>query len=202
MEGELNMAYEEIKNHGISSNTPKNIFLGAGTIHKGLTFATSAWNFAESLIGATSGGSKLTIVPELKDIELDGADVKTKGLTIKTGETAKLETNLAEVTPEIMRMAMLGNIQLATGKTGYSEIVSGGQIEAGDYVNGLAYIGKTLDGRPIIVMFDYALCTSGLEIEGKNKENGVIKLTFECYADMTADLTKLPYHIYFPTVVV
>lgn len=194
------MAYEELKNHGITADTPKNIFLGAGTVHKGLTFATSAWNFADSLIGATSGGSKLTIVPELKDIELDGADVKVKGLTIKTGETGKLEINMAEVTPEIMKMAILGNEQVADGKTGYSEIVSGGQIEAGDYVTGLAFVGKTLDGKPIIVVFDNALCTGGLELEGKHKENGVIKLSFECYADLTSgDLTKLPYHIYYPT---
>ena len=193
------MPYDELKNHGVTTDTPKNIFFGAGTIHKGLTFTTGVWNFAESLIGATSGGSKLTIVPELKDIELDGANVKTKGLTIKTGETAKLETNLAELTPEAMKMAVLGDSAVATGMTGYTEIKSKVNIVAGDYVDKLAYVGKTLDGTPIIVIFDSALCTSGLELEGKHKENGVIKLTFECYADMTGNLNTLPYHIYYPT---
>lgn len=193
------MPYEELKNHGVTANTPKNIFLGAGTIHKGLTFSGTAWNFTESLIGATSGGSKLTIVPTLKDIELDGVDVKVKGLTVKIGETAKLETNLAELTPEAMKMAVLGTSQVATGVTGYTEIVSKAQIQTGDYVTGLGYVGKTLDGTPIIVIFDDALCTSGLELEGKDKENGVIKLTFDCYADLTDDLKTLPYHIYYPT---
>ena len=62
--------YDELKNHGVTENTPKNIMLGAGTIHKGFTYipATTGenpvaahWNFAESLIGATSGGNKLSI---------------------------------------------------------------------------------------------------------------------------------------------
>lgn len=195
------MAYEELKNHGVTANTPKNIFLGAGTIHKGLKFSATAWNFSESLIGATSGGTKLTIVPTLKDIELDGVDVKVKGLTVKIGETAKIETNVAELTPEVMQMAVLGKSQVATDITGYTEIVSKSKIETGDYIEDLGYVGKTLDGRPIIVIFDEALCTSGMEIEGKDKDNGVMKLVFECYADITGDLSKLPYHIYYPTPV-
>lgn len=200
MEGEI-MAYEELKNHGVTTSTPKNILLGAGTIHKGLTFTASAWNFSESLIGATSGGTKLTIVPDIKNIELDGVDVKVKGLAIKIGETAIMETNLAEITPEIMKLAILGDSKVSTEVTGYTEIVSGGQIETGDYVSKLGYVGKTMEGKPIIIIFDDALCTSGLEVEGKHKDNGVVKLTFECYADMTDDLSKLPYHIYYPTPV-
>ena len=68
---------------GVSANTPKNIMFGAGTIHKGLKYTSNAWNFAASIIGATSGGSKLSIKPEITNIEVDGALVKTKGLTVR-----------------------------------------------------------------------------------------------------------------------
>ena len=193
------MAYDEIKNHGVDANTPKSILLGAGTIHKGLTFASNAWNFAQSLIGATAGGTKITIKPEIKDIELDGVLVKTKGLAVKVGETAIFETNIGELTPEVMTMATLGSVATSAEITGYSEVKSKANIVTGDYVTDLAYIGKTIDGTPIIIMFENALCTSGLEIEGKNKDNSVIKLVFECYADATGDLATLPYHIYYPT---
>lgn len=193
------MAYEELKSSGITSDTPKNIVFGAGTIHKGLTFASGKWNFEESLIGATQGGSKFTITPEITDIEADGALVKVKGLTVKTGETATMEVNFLEITPDILKMAVIGQSGTPENMTGYSEIKSKARIATGDYVEKLGYIGKTLDGTPIIVIFDSALCTSGLEIEGKNKENGVIKATFECYADLTGDLETLPYHIYYPT---
>ena len=51
--------------NGITADTPKRILFGAGTIHKGLKYTSNAWNFEESLVGATNGGSKLSIVPEL-----------------------------------------------------------------------------------------------------------------------------------------
>lgn len=98
---------DEFKSSGITENTPKTIMLGAGTIHKGLTFTagqsggTGSWNFEESLICATSGGSKLAITPEFYDIPVDGALVKVKGLTVKVGETATLEINPIELTPEM-----------------------------------------------------------------------------------------------------
>ena len=200
MEGEL-MAYEEIKSSGVTAETPQNILLGAGTIHKGLKYDTTLekWNFEESIIGATSGGSKLKIEPDITDVEIDGANVKVKGLAVKIGEKASLETNIAELTPDVMKMAVLGEINASTDITGYSEIRSKSKIEAGDFVTGLGYIGKTIEGTPIIVIFDNALCTSGLELDGKKKDAAAIKATFECYADLTGDLEKLPYHIYYPT---
>ena len=38
----------------------------------------TGWNAAETVIGATKGGTKLTITPEFADIEPDGATVKVK----------------------------------------------------------------------------------------------------------------------------
>ena len=200
MEGELNMAIgTEFKSSGITANTPKTVMLGAGTIHKGLTFATNAWNFEESLICATSGGSKLSIVPEFYDVPVDGARVKVKGLTVKTGETATLEINPIELKPEILNMAVIGDDKESTTATGYKEMTSRAIINEGDYVEKLGYVGKTIEGKPIIIIFDYALCTSGLELEGKNKEAAVPKFTFECFADLTPEADTLPWHIYYPS---
>ena len=173
--------------------------LGAGTIHKGLKFSESAWNFAESLICATSGGSKLSIVPEFYDVPVDGALVKVKGLTVKTGETATIEINPIELKPEILNMAVIGDAKVSETATGYTEMTSRAIINEGDYVKDLAYVGKTIEGKPIIIVFDYALCTSGLELEGKNKEAAVPKFTFECFADLTPEADTLPWHIYYPT---
>ena len=189
----------EFKSSGITADTPKNIMLGAGTIHKNLTFSTSKWNFEESLICATSGGSKLTITPELTTIDVDGALVKVKGLTVKTGETATLEINPVELTPDVLKMAVIGDSDTSADKTGYDEIKSRAQIVDGDYITNLGYVGKTIDGKPIIIIFDYALCTSGLELEGKNKEAAIPKFTFECFADLTPEADTLPWHIYYPT---
>ena len=190
--------YDELKNHGVTESTPKNIMLGAGTIHKGLKFAEGRWNFSESLIGATSGGNKLTITPEITTVEVDGALVKVKGLDFKTGEVAKLETNLIEITPELLKMTVIGQLGEST-LDGYDVIESKADIEEGDYFENLGFIGKKTDGTPIIVILDNALCTSGFEGEGKNKETTVVKCTFECYQTADADIRILPYHIYYPT---
>lgn len=192
--------YDEIKGHGVTENTPKNLMLGAGTLHKGLKYdkQTKKWNFAESLFGATSGGNKLSIVPEIKTVEVDGALVKVKGLDFKVGETAKLETNLVEITPELIQTTALAQI-VDSDVDGYDLIESKPDIEEGDYFENIAFVGKKTDGTPIIVILDNALCTTGFENETKNKENSVVKVTFECYQNMDEELTKLPYHIYYPS---
>ena len=189
----------EFKSSGITQNTPKTVMLGAGTIHKGLTFSGNAWNFTESLICATSGGSKLSIVPEFYDVPVDGALVKVKGLTVKVGETATLEINPIELTGEILKMAVIANSAASETVTGYTELTSRAIINAGDYLTNMGYVGKTIDGTPIIIIFDNALCTSGLELEGKNKEAAVPKFVFECFADLSPEADTLPWHIYFPT---
>lgn len=189
----------EFKSSGITEKTPKTVMLGAGTIHKGLAFEQDAWNFAESLLCATSGGSKVSIVPEFYDVPVDGALVKVKGLFAKVGETATLEINPIELTPEILNMAVIANTAASETASGYTELTSRAVIAEGDYVENLAYVGKTIKGKPIIIKFDWAICTSGLELEGKNKEAAVPKLVFECVADLSPEADTLPWHIYYPT---
>lgn len=190
----------EFKSSGVTEKTPGNIPFGAGTIHKGLKFdsGTKKWNFAESLVGATSGGSKFEIAPEVAQVEVDGAWVAVAELDVKTGETANMEINFIELTPDIIKASVIGQAGNSDIE-GYSLIESKSRIEKGDYWENIAFVGKTLTGKPIIVIMDNALCTSGLSIEGKNKEAGVGKYTFRCSQVITGDLTVLPYHIYYPT---
>ena len=183
---------------GVSANTPKNIMFGAGTIHKGLKYTSNAWNFDDTIVGATSGGSKLSIVPEITNVEVDGALVKTKGLTVKTGETATMEINFIELTKDIIKAATIGADGTSDDATNYEVIQSKAAIASGDYWENIAFVGKTLDGRNIIAIMDNALCTSGFEQEGKNKEGAVGKYTFECHAELTGDLDTLPWRIYYP----
>lgn len=185
--------------NGVTANTPKNILFGAGTVHKGLKYSTekSSWNFAESIIGATNGGSKLSIVPEITPIEVDGPTVAIKGLKKKTGETATMDINLIELTEEIIKAATFGTNGVSEDEL-YNLIESKVDIEEGDYFENIAFVGKTLDGRNVIAILPNALCTSGFEQEGKNKEGSVGTYTFECHADMDSNLVSLPWKIYYP----
>ena len=188
--------------NGITADTPKRILFGAGTIHKGLKYNSNAWNFEESLVGATNGGSKLSIVPELYDVPLDGANVAVKGLKVKTGETATMEVNFAELTEDIIKAATIGKTGTATDTT-YNLIESKADIAVGDYWENVAFVGRTLEGKNIIAIMENALITSGLETEGKNKESAVGTYTFTCHAAADADsFDTLPWKIYYPKATV
>jgi len=182
---------------GVSTNTPKNILFGAGTIHKGLKYEGSSWNFEASIVGATSGGSKLSIIPEVTKVEVDGALVAVKGLTVKTGEPASMEVNFIELTQDIIKAATIGAAG-TSDDTAYDVIVSKASIVEGDYWENIAFVGKTLEGKNIIAILENALCTSGFEQEGKNKEGAIGKYTFESHAELDSDLDTLPWKIYYP----
>lgn len=183
--------------NGVTANTPKNILFGAGTIHKGLKYEGSSWNFANSIVGATSGGSKLSIVPEVYEVPVDGALVSTKGLTVKNGEVATMEVNFAELTVDLIKSATIGTTGTSEDAT-YDAIVSKASIEDGDYWENIAFVGKTLEGKNVIAILENVLCTSGFEQEGKNKEGAVGKYTFKCHAELDTDLDTLPWKIYYP----
>lgn len=188
----------ELKNHGITANTPGSILLGAGTYYKNLrSSAGNAWE--GEILGATSGGGKITITNELVNIEVDGALVKAKGLTVKQGGTATMEVNFAEISTDLLKTTSLFKEDVQSDADGFKRLIDKAHITEGDYVEGLGFVGYTADGsKQIIVIFDYALCTSGLELEGKNKEASVIKATFEAHAAIDGDLIRLPVTIYYP----
>lgn len=242
------MAYEELKASGITANTPKQILLGAGTIHKNfylgyyksctsneasalhivddsatptsdevklsvaqarcntglkvgdyVLLVSGKWNFDESIIGATQGGNHLTIQRETISVEADGAKVKVKGLEFKVGETATLEVNLLEINKDNVKLLTGASEANPSDFTGYDDLISKSQIEKGDYLENFAFVGKRTDGTPIIIIFENALCTSGIDINTKNKENSTFPATFECYADINGDHDKLPWHILIPS---
>ena len=188
-------------NNGVTEKTVKNIPFGAGTIHKGLKYITeSGWNFAESCVGATKGGSSVKIEPEFYSVEPDGSTVAIKDFKRKVGEKATMEINLIELTEDIVKAAIVGTSQTSDiSSTDYTLFTSKEDIEEGDYWENIAFVGETLDGKNIIVILPNALCTSGLSIEGKSGEESVGKFTFECHGDANESLTTLPYKIYYPT---
>lgn len=189
--------------NGVTKDTAKKILFGAGTYHKGLKCTDGSWNFAESCIGATSGGGKITIEPEFSEVEIDGMNVAVKGISkVKTGEKATMEINPIELTADLMKAATIGKEGVSDDEE-YTLIESKPDIEEGDYWENVAFVGKTLEGKNIIAIMENALCTSGFGIEGKKKEGSVPSYTFECHADIndSDELDTLPWHIYYPKAV-
>ncbi len=186
--------------HGITSGTPDNILLGAGTWFKDLEYKEGGWT--GTVLGATSGGSSIKITPEVFDLEIDGATVLAEGLALMQGGTGEAEVNFAELTPEILKMTTLGEI-LSAEDEGYVEgfdcIQSKDALTAEDYIKNLGFVGYTATKKKmIVVILDRALCKSGFQVDPKNKENAVVKATFTAYGSIDGDLNRVPIRIYYP----
>lgn len=183
--------------HGITSDTPSNVLLGAGVWYKGLTYGSNAWS--GTVLGATSGGGEISIIGEYLDLELDGALVKVKGLTVKQGGTATAKVNFAEINEDILKYGTLFEKAASSDAGTFNMYQDKANIAEGDYVANLGFVGFTADGsKQIVVIFENALCTSGLTIAPAPKAKSVVSLTFEAYADNEGDLDTLPVKIYYP----
>ena len=183
---------------GITTGTPSNIPFGAGVYFKGVeyseTVAPTEDAIKAAIFGATQEGGTLTITPEFFMPELDGATVAIKELQNKVGENAQIETSFAELTADLMANMAIGKISESTDKN-YDVITSSG-LGAGHFIDGFGYYGHFMDGRPLIIIFKQALCTSGFTTDAKNKTNSVFKGTFACQSDIEYGTTKLPYAIF------
>lgn len=190
-----------IGKHGISTTTPENILLGAGTWHRNLKWDADAQKWTGDVLGATNGGGKIAITGEFYDIPVDGMLVKVKGMVVKNGGTVTCEVNYAELSTNVMRMATLFE-EGDTDVPGFTMLKDKAAITEGDYVENFGFVGYTAnDQKQIIFIMENALCTSGMEIEPKPKEAAVVKLTMEAYANNEGNLDTLPVKIYYPETV-
>lgn len=183
---------------GITTGTPSKIPFGAGVYFKGVTYnekvAPTEEAIRAAIFGATQDGGSVTITPEFFMPELDGMTVAVKEFQNKVGETAKMETSIAELTPELLANMVIGKTETSTD--GNYDVITSSDLAAGHFYDGFGYYGHLLDGRPFIIIFKQALCTSGMSVEGKNKNNSVFKGTFECQSDIAYGTNKLPYAIF------
>lgn len=199
------MVKAPVKRTGYTNDTPKHYLINAGAVYKNLTWNKETQKWEGELLGATSGGNKLTIEQNFRTIEVDGVFVAAKGQKLLESQNAKLEINVKELTAENIRMSINGKITKGDDQTApqtYDVISVEGKIDNEDYIGNLGLVG-TLSGtdEPFIVILDNALCTSGLEFETKDNEEAVITMTFEAHADEgQIDDLSLPARIYYPKI--
>lgn len=188
-----------IGKHGVTTETPKNVLLGAGTYLKGIAWDSAEKKWTGTIVGATTGGGKLAIEGEYLDLDIDGALVLFKGQTVKIGGKAKMEFNLTEINGDNIKTGTHFT-QAESDAEGYDLFVDKPNIEEGDYLENFGFVGKTANGaKDIIVIFENALCKSAFELETKNKEQSSLKINLEAYANNAGDLDTLPIKIYYPT---
>lgn len=183
---------------GITAGTPSKILFGAGVYFQGVAYneavAPTEEEIKAAIIGATQEGGTLTITPEFFAPELDGATVAVKELQNKVGETAQMDISYAELTADLVSRMVIGAVGETTDKN--YDVVTSSILKSGHFYEGFGFYGEFLDGRPMIILFKNALCTSGFTTDNKNKTNSIFKGTMACQSDIAYGTTKLPYAIF------
>lgn len=194
--------FTDLPKTGYTKDSAKGFLLNAGALLKNLTFKEGKWS--GDLLGATSGGSSISLVNTFRQPEIDGVFTTPVGAdSIETSE-GKFEVNMIEWTAENIKIAILGEIKKSDGTDfpdGYDVITTRRKVEESDYIENLAYVG-TISGseKPVIIIMHHSIVTSGLEFEPQDKQEGIYKMVFEARsgADEVND-TSLPITILFPT---
>lgn len=184
-----------IKKHAISSDTAKNIPLGAGIVVENLVFDTD-WTYDE--LGATNGGNKYSYAREYLDLAVDGKTVKVEEFDVKVGETFKITLNLAEYKKETITTALSLKEDTSGAITGYKKYKPS---KENSYVENLGFIGFTAEEKAVIIKVPKAICLNAFEVETKNKEQGsAFVLEFDAVAPANANnYEELGIEFYFPT---
>ena len=148
--------FEKFRKSGITESTTKSLLLNAAVLYKDLIYNQTEKKWSGTLLGATSGGTKVNISSDYQEIEIDGAIVKVEGLTQKQGEEGSIEANLVEVTEENLKMAIVGE-ERESDVEGYSLIETKALLEKSDYIGNIAAVGTLSNGSPVIVIMSNML---------------------------------------------
>ncbi len=194
-----------LKTTGYNENTPKHYLVDAGSIYKNIVYDESTGEFNGVALGATSGGSRVTLTQEYRQVEIDGVFTTPVGSDILTKAGGKIEVGVKEVTAEAIRASINGterDAESSEAPTGYKIVEGKSKVEENDYIENLGLVG-TLTGsdKPVIIVMSHAFCTSGLDFDTKDDDEAVIKMTFESRADAgEVQDRKMPVKIYYPPI--
>lgn len=185
------------RKHGITADTYKRFIIDAGAVYTGFT------NFSSlgTLLGATRGGSQLTIEQEIKDMEVDGARGPVIGSRRITMIKASLTVNFIEHTLTNLKRALVGSAS-ATFETDWDAISRAIAIGDSDFLSDITIVGEVSgDSDGMAIKLDNTIADGNFELTFADKEEGVIAMTFTAHfdpADLGAGTDTEPWTIYWP----
>ena len=179
---------------GVSADTTKRLLIGPGAIFKGFQ---SPSEFGE-LLGATSGGNSIRLETEYHVAEIDGTLGPLKGGRWLTAASARLETNLIEMTKENFVMKYPSFVTSPDADSDYTRIHHEGEIAPSSY-DTIAVVGEiTGKDLPIIFVLENAAVIDAVEIPlGDGKSDVILKTEWEGHYDGD-NPQRIPFYILYP----
>ena len=189
--------------NAFTPKTAQNLQLDAGILVKNHTVGEAIAD--ENKLGATSGGSTFTAIPEFRNLfdDIDGARGSYKGGTVIDNWDIKLTATVKEITAENIKLA-LGAVDKVAGEQSakYDKMVPRLEIKDTDYLNNLCWIG-TINGsaEPLIIELKDVLNTNGITLTATDKGTGTIALELTAHFNLESP-EVVPFIIHTPKATV
>lgn len=186
------------RKHGITADTYKRFIIDAGAVYTGFTGFASLG----TLLGATRGGSQLTIEQEIKDMEVDGARGPVKGSRRITMIKAVLTVNFIEHTLVNLKRALVGSTSAAFETNWDAVSRADFSIQDGDFMSDITIVGEVSgDSDGMAIKLNNVINDANFELTFADKEEGVIAMTFTAHFDpsnLGSGNDIEPWTIYWP----
>lgn len=192
--------------NGITVKTVEHIQLDAGAFFKNFEVGTDDYTSAKAagkLIGATSGGGEFIAKANLRQIQIDGAGARVKGLADVDSWEVSLKLTTIETTVETLKLALGTATSAASEKEGYTSIKGKTNLTDEDYISNLTWVGSiTGSEKPIIIQLKNGLNEDGLTYTVQDKSEGKIAIKLYGYNDLSDymnDSVSPPFEIFYPS---
>jgi len=149
-------------------------------------------------VGLTRGGGTLAIEREYREIQADGDYGPVKGRIRKIGSRAKLSMNALEIIAT--NIPQMYPATTNTTETGTDTVTAKPDIEDADYNATISWVGKTTEGRSVIITLKNAINLENIEWSLVDKEEVVPETTYTATYDPATRTTE-PWEIVFTDAV-
>lgn len=193
---------------GLRPATFQNLQMNAGvflknfdyTKHKSVqeleTAIIGALEEETEILGATIGGGSFQCTPSIRNIEADGMRYPIVGSTMNDMWTVKLTGTMKECRPENFKDALICADMETLEGSNVTTIKVRTDIEEGDYIPSLCWVGDTSRGF-VLINLENALNLTGANFTFTDKGEGSMPFEFQAHAKDLADMKYAPVEIVF-----
>ena len=205
---------------GLRAVTPQNLVLDAGVVYKNINLTelrngtstaftdaidpTSSWvdpngvTVSPALMGATKGGSTLTIGKKEREVEFDSRRTYVKNMQRVDECYPSMKTRLLEMGDYQSFEMMLGSAT-ATDWTNYFEIVPSLVVRNTDYIGNIALVAPVSGSSlPIVIVLDNAKVFNPQPLSLQDKSELAVEVEFMGSA-LASNQYLLPIHVFCPS---
>lgn len=160
---------------------PNNILLGEGAIYFNYGIEGS-----EAIAGATRGDGKFERKTKWHEIDYNGKKGKSKGLTRKLGSDITLSFGALELCPDNLSK-FYADLEVDTTDLQFDKVTAKEEITDTDYIDNIAFVGKSKGGKEVIIVIKNALGDGDMELAFKDGDEVVSDVVFSATYDPNND---------------